>query len=135
MNESKFIPYQQNEIEKNEFQELEFVKHFKAFYEYEKFQKLSLEAIHLYGFMVDRLSILEQHGELLRDKDDHPFILMSEEEMAKSVRASVQLVKKLKKQLIEFELIKQHDTFPNVIYVGTIQVSPFDKKVNCDFEL
>lgn len=143
----KFICYQIREI-----REMTFVKHLKVFDKYEKFQDLSFQAIGIYGFMIDRLSYFEQRGELLRDKDDRPFILMSEEEMAKFARCSIRQIARIKKELMALDLIKQRrlswnnikrpdgmkiqfDKQPNAIYVGHIQISPFDKEVTNEFEI
>ncbi|MEO1782046.1 replication initiator protein A [Enterococcus diestrammenae] len=143
---NEFIPYQKYDV-----QEMTFIKFHKIFDKYQRFREMSVESILLYGFLVDRLSYFEQRDELLTDKDDVPFVLMSEEEMAFHARCSVRKVAKLKNELSTNGLIKQKrlswnsinrpsgmyvqfDKQPNAIYVGHIQVFPWDKEVEYRFE-
>ncbi|MDR2834296.1 MAG: replication initiator protein A [Streptococcaceae bacterium] len=146
MNLETFVPYTRNELK-----EMTFVKYFKIFDQYERFRELSAQAIILYGFLLDRLSYFELRGELLTDKNNLPFVLMSEKEMAFRCRCSVRKVSDFKKELQKFGLIQQKrlswnnierpdgfkmkfDKQPNAIFVGHIQVYPNDVEVNFEFE-
>lgn len=134
MSEMEFVPYQQSEIEKTVGQPNDYIKHFKVFDEYEKFQSLSLRAILIYEYAVDKLALSEQRGELLTDKDGIPFILANEEELAKFARCNVKQIPKLKKQLMDFGLIKQNKNENDGIYVGQIQIFSSDKRIHTNFE-